>query len=84
MVEMVGITQVLWLVMLESAKGQILGVDTSGQYVPPHVRYEMTYLLIRDAVGCVPCSNEWKVVWSFAPAHMVQEGPWYRDYPRKP
>jgi hypothetical protein len=29
MVEMVGFCQVMWLVMLESAKDQILGVDTS-------------------------------------------------------
>jgi hypothetical protein len=42
MVETVGFHQVLWLVMLESAKGRILGVDTSGQYVPPRVRYEIT------------------------------------------
>jgi hypothetical protein len=31
MVEMVGIRQVMWLVMLESAKDQVIGVDTSGQ-----------------------------------------------------
>jgi hypothetical protein len=31
MVEMVGFCQVLWLVMLESAKHQILEVDTLGQ-----------------------------------------------------
>jgi hypothetical protein len=31
MVEMVGICQVLWLVMLESTKDQALGVDTLGQ-----------------------------------------------------
>jgi hypothetical protein len=30
MVEMVGIRQVMWLVMLESANDRILGVDTSG------------------------------------------------------
>jgi hypothetical protein len=40
MVEMVGIRQVMWIVMLESSKDQILGVDTPGQYVPPRVRYE--------------------------------------------
>jgi hypothetical protein len=39
MVEMVGIRQVMWLVMLESAKDRILGVDTSGQHVPPRVQY---------------------------------------------
>jgi hypothetical protein len=29
----------MWIVMLESAKDQILGVDTPGQHVPPRVRY---------------------------------------------
>jgi hypothetical protein len=42
--------------------------------VPPRVRYEMTCLLIRDVVGSVSCSDEWEVAWSFAQAHMVQEG----------
>jgi hypothetical protein len=70
--------------MLDSAKDQILGVDTLGQHVPPHVRYRMTCLLIRDDVESVPCSDEWEVTWSFGQAHMVQEGLWYRDYPRKP
>jgi hypothetical protein len=41
MVETVGIHQVIWLVMLESAKDRILGVDPLGQHVPPHVQYEM-------------------------------------------
>jgi hypothetical protein len=41
MVEMVGIRQVMWIVMLESAKDGILGVDTPGQYVSPLVRYGM-------------------------------------------
>jgi hypothetical protein len=50
----------LWLVMLESAKDRILGVDTSGQQVLPRVQYETTCLLIRDVVGSVPCSDEWK------------------------
>jgi hypothetical protein len=45
-----------WLVMLESAKDRILGVDTTGQQVPPCVWYETTCLLIRDAIGCVSCS----------------------------
>jgi hypothetical protein len=39
MVETVGFRQVMWIVMLESAKDQILGVDTPEQHVPPHVRY---------------------------------------------
>jgi hypothetical protein len=29
--------------------------------VPLRVQYGMTYLLIRDAVGSVPCSDEWKI-----------------------
>jgi hypothetical protein len=37
MVETVRIRQVMWIVMLESAKDQILGVDTLGQQVPPRV-----------------------------------------------
>jgi hypothetical protein len=49
---------VMWLVMLESIKDQILGVDTSGQHVPPRVRYGMTCLLIRGVVGSVAFSDE--------------------------
>jgi hypothetical protein len=60
MVEMVGIRQVMWFVMLKSAKDQVIGVDTLGQQVPPRVRYGTTCLLIRDVVGSVPCSNEWE------------------------
>jgi hypothetical protein len=85
MVETVGFRQVMWLVMLKSVKDQILGVDTLGQHVPPHVWYEMTCLLIRYAIGGVSCSVEWGwllSLWSvFATFfvnclnHMVQEGP---------
>jgi hypothetical protein len=50
MVETDGIRQVMWLVMLEYAKDQILGVDTPGQQVPPHVRYGTACLLTRGAV----------------------------------
>jgi hypothetical protein len=39
MVETVGFHQVMWIVMLESAKGRIVGADTPGQHVPPRVRY---------------------------------------------
>jgi hypothetical protein len=39
MVETVGFRQEMWLVMLESAKDRVLGVDIPGQHVPPHVRY---------------------------------------------
>jgi endonuclease YncB( thermonuclease family) len=41
MVEMVGIYQVMWIVMLESAKYRILGVDTPEQHGPPRVQYGM-------------------------------------------
>jgi hypothetical protein len=59
MVETVGFRQVMRLVMLESAKEWILGVDAPGQQVPPRVRYGMTCLLIRYVVSCVSCSVEW-------------------------
>jgi hypothetical protein len=58
MVEMVGIRQVMWFVMLKSAKDRVIGVDTPGQQMPPRVRYGMTCLLFRDAMPSVPCSNE--------------------------
>jgi hypothetical protein len=58
MVETVRISQVMWFVMLKSAKDRVIGVDTSGQQVPPRVQYGTTCLLIRDVVGSVPCSNE--------------------------
>jgi hypothetical protein len=49
----------------------------------PLVWYGTTRLLIRDVVGSVPCSDEWEVAWSFAQAHMVQEGMWYHVLPWK-
>jgi hypothetical protein len=55
MVEIVGFRQVMWLVMLESTKDRILGVDTLGEQVLPRVRYGMTYLLIRD--GSLLCDK---------------------------
>jgi hypothetical protein len=58
MVEMVGIRQVMWFVMLESAKDRVIGVDSPRQQVPPRVRYGMTYPPIRDVVGSVSCSDE--------------------------
>jgi hypothetical protein len=61
MVEMVGIRQVMWFIMLKSAKVRVIGVETPGQQVPPHIRYGTTCLLIRDAVGSVPCSDEWEI-----------------------
>jgi hypothetical protein len=44
---------VMWFVMLESVKDRVIGVDTLGQQVPPHVWYGKTCLLIRDVVGGV-------------------------------
>jgi hypothetical protein len=58
MVETVGIRQLMWFVMLESAKDRVIGVDTPGQHVPTCVRYGTTCLVIRDAVGSVPYSDE--------------------------
>jgi hypothetical protein len=57
--EMVGIRQVMWLVMLKSAKDRVSGVDPPGQHVPARVQYGTTCLLIRYAMGCVSCSVEW-------------------------
>jgi hypothetical protein len=61
MVETVGIRQVMWFVMLKTTKDRVIGVDTLGQQVPPRVRYGTACLLIRDDVGCVPCSDEWEI-----------------------
>jgi hypothetical protein len=60
MVETVGIHQVMWFVMLESAKDRVIGVDTAGQQVHPRVGYGTACLLIMDAVGSVPCLDEWE------------------------
>jgi hypothetical protein len=59
MEETVEFHQVLWVVMLESAKDRVLGVDTLGQQVPPRVWYGITYLLIKDVVGCESCTEVW-------------------------
>jgi hypothetical protein len=48
-------------VVLESAKNRILGVDTPGQHVSPCIRYGMTCLLIRNAMGCVSYLIEWGI-----------------------
>jgi hypothetical protein len=61
MVEMIGIHQVMWFVLLESTKDRVIGVDTPGQQVPPRVRYGMACLLIKDVVGSVPCSYDWEI-----------------------
>jgi hypothetical protein len=59
MVETVGFRQVSWIVMLESAKDRVLGVNTPGQQVPPRVQYGTACLLIRNNVGCESCSEVW-------------------------
>jgi hypothetical protein len=84
MVKTVGFRQVMWFIMLESAKDWILRVETPGQHVPPRVQYGMTCLLIRYAIGCVSCSVEWgwhHTLWSVFVTlfvnclnRMVQEG----------
>jgi hypothetical protein len=51
----------LWLVIFESAKDRVLGVDTPGQQVSPRVQYGTTYLIIQDVVGSLPCSDEWEI-----------------------
>jgi hypothetical protein len=61
-VEIGGIRQVIWFVMLEYAKYRVIEVDTPRQQVPSRVRYGMACLLIRDVVGSVPCSDEWEFV----------------------
>jgi hypothetical protein len=61
MVEMVGIHQVMWFVMLKSAKDRVLGVDTLRQQAPPRVRYGTTCLLIKNVVGSVPYSDAWEI-----------------------
>jgi hypothetical protein len=61
MVVAVGIRLVMWFVMLESAVDRVIGVDTPGQQVQPHVRYGTVCLVIRDVVGSVPCSDEWEI-----------------------
>jgi hypothetical protein len=58
MVETVRIHQVMWFVMLKSAKDRVIGVDTPRQQVLPRVRYGTACLLITDVVGSVPCSDE--------------------------
>jgi hypothetical protein len=37
-----------------------IGVDIPRQHVSPRVWYGTTCLLIRDAVGSVPCLDEWE------------------------
>jgi hypothetical protein len=68
LVEMVGFCQVMWVIMLKSAKDQVLGVDTPGKQVLPRVRFGTACLLIRNVVGCDSCSavlgKTQDVIWS--------------------
>jgi hypothetical protein len=61
MVETFGFCQVMWIVMLESAKDRVLEVDILGLQVLPYVWYRTAYLLIRDAVENMSCSDEWEL-----------------------
>jgi hypothetical protein len=86
---------VMWFVMLESAKDQVIGVDTPGKQVLPCVRYGTACLLIRDVVGSVPCSDEWEFDVVTRPGSLGARGAmvprlpretlawlWYYDYLR--
>jgi hypothetical protein len=55
MVETVRFCQVMWFVMLESAKVRIVEVDTPGQYVLPRIWYGTTCWLIRKALVILSC-----------------------------
>jgi hypothetical protein len=87
LVETIGFRLVMWFVMLESAKDWVLGVDTLGQQVPPRVKYGTTCLLIRDAMGSVPCLVEWEIgVVTRLGSHGAR-GLWYhcwRSYSSRP
>jgi hypothetical protein len=73
-VEKVGFHQVMWFVMLEFAKDQILEVDTLGQHMSSRVQYRTACLLIRYAIGCVPCLVEWRWHHTLWPAWTT----WYK------
>jgi hypothetical protein len=68
-----------WHVVLKSAKDQIMGVDPPGEHVSPRVRYETTYLLIRNTICSVSYSVGWGMSSYFVTyfvnrlSHMVQE-----------
>jgi hypothetical protein len=57
MEETVWFRQVTWLVMLESAKDWVSGVDLLGQHVPPRVWYGMACWLIRKALVSLSCQK---------------------------
>jgi hypothetical protein len=47
--------QVMWLVLLESAKDRLFGIDPPEQQVSSRVQYGTTWLLIRNTIGSVSC-----------------------------
>jgi hypothetical protein len=57
LMETVGFRQVMWLVMLESAKDRVSGVDPPGQHVPPRVRCGTACWLIRKALVSLSCGK---------------------------
>jgi hypothetical protein len=63
----------MWL--LEFAKNRILGVDTLGQHVPPHVWYGATCLLIKEYYMLCVLLGGVGIGMVIRPAHMVQVGP---------
>jgi hypothetical protein len=60
--------------VLESAKDRIIGVDSSGQHVPPRVQYGMTFLLIRNTIHCVLLGGV-RVGMVYAQPTCCKEGP---------
>jgi hypothetical protein len=52
--------------------------------VPPRVRYGTACLLIRDAVGSVPCSDEWVFSVVARPGSHGARGAVVPRHPRKP
>jgi hypothetical protein len=57
LVETDGFRQVMWLVMLESTKDRVSGVDPPRQHVPPRVRYGTACWLIRKALVSLSYRN---------------------------
>jgi hypothetical protein len=60
------VLQEMWLILLESARDRFLGVDTPEQQVPPRVRFGTTWLLIRNTIDSVSCSDGWGMAQCFA------------------
>jgi hypothetical protein len=69
--------------MLESAKDRVLGVDTTGQQVSPHVWHGTTCLIIRDVIRSVACSDEWEFDVVTHPGSHGARGAMARRLPRE-